>query len=106
MFFWGRQPQCSKNPSSLIQFNKDFIHLKLLNQKIHKTTLGENHLIMMDAKDQVHGFGDNRFHQLDGNLGHLDDPVALSFNQKLRVEKIYLGCDFSFLLDKDFNVRC
>jgi len=79
--------------------------LKIPNQKIQKIGMGENHVITMDQKDQVYGFGDNRFHQLDGNLGHLDDFVALSFNQKLRVESIYLGCDFSFLLDKDFNVR-
>lgn len=105
LYYWGRQPKCSKNPSSLIQFGSEFKLLKLSAQKIQKVSIGENHLIMMDQKDQLHGYGDNRFHQLDGNLGHLDDLVALSFNQKLRVESIYLGCDFSFLLDKDFNVR-
>lgn len=88
----------------MIQFGSEFKCLKISNQKVQKVGVGENHVAFMDQKDQVYGFGDNRFHQLDGNLGHLEDPVILSFNQKLRVESVYLGCDFSFLLDKDFNV--
>lgn len=105
MYFWGRQPKCAKNPSSLTVSGYEFKLLRLPNQKIKKLAIGENHVVVMDQKDQVYGFGDNRFHQLDGNLGHLDDLMALSLNQKLRVESIYLGCDFSFLLDKDFNVN-
>lgn len=90
----------------MIQFQTDFKTVKLSGQKVQRVSLGENHMVLMDSKDQVFGYGDNRFHQLDGNLGHLEDPVSLSFNQKFRVERLFLGCDFSFFVDKDFNVGC
>ena len=98
MFLWGRYDQDSLDKRNKIQA------LNLPNQKIQDVALGENHLVIIDPKDQVFGYGNNTFGQLDAKIKKLEDPYCLSFNLKIRIEKVELGCDFSFLIDKDFNV--
>ena len=59
----------------------------------------------MNNLEKVSGFGENNFNQLGLIDSRFDELSILGLNSKFRVENVYCGCDFTFMLDKDFNVR-
>lgn len=96
LFVWGRFNE--------IETEEKINFLEIKNKKITQIFLGETHLTVLDNDQKVFGFGNNRNAQLDANLNKLDDLLQLSLNSKIKIESISLGTDYSFLLDKDFNV--
>ena len=96
MFVWGR----FNEKSTIEKLNL----LEIKDKNISNVFLGETHIAVFDNENKVLGFGSNNSSQLDGNINYIDDLMYLTLNQKINVENIFLGTDFSFLLDKEFNV--
>ena len=79
-------------------------HVEIPNDQVAKIFLGENHLLVKTKKKHLYGYGDNSMGQFGvANKSKNLKAVPVSFFPKISIAKITCGCDFTYIVAKDYR---
>lgn len=76
-----------------------------MSDKVYEIVSGEHHLFLVTKKKKIYGIGSNDHGQLGlPNMTMTKQPLLLPFSDKVSVNRIFLGTDYSFCLSKSNQV--
>ena len=90
--FWG-QGFINDNKSKLVKA------IDLTDERIYEIYSGETHLFINTKSKNIYGYGNNKFRQIDTtNDKECNALIPLEISQRISVDKIFCGCDFTFMM--------
>jgi mitogen-activated protein kinase kinase kinase 9 len=76
-----------------------------IREKIYEILTGETHMFFLTKNKSVYGLGNNEYGQLGlPNISVIQRPQLLPFSQKISVNRLFVGSDFSFCITTSHQV--
>lgn len=76
-----------------------------VKDKIYEILSGETHMFFLNKNKQVYGMGSNEYGQLGlPNISLIQRPQLLPFSQKISVNRLFVGPDFSYCITTKHQV--
>ena len=92
MHFWGL-------PLTDSALQHDVNYIEIENDRIYEIYPGEGHIFVVTKNKAIYGYGDNTFSQIFRDLpAKIESPQLVNFSPKIQVDKIFCGCDYTYIL--------